>query len=55
MIGTGTGVLENKRTSGDYPNYRIVEIGQNTENSPGDLRTLAVTQNPEENYQLVMV
>ena len=35
--------LENKRTSGDYPNYYIIEIGQNTEKSPGDLRRLAVT------------
>ena len=34
----------NKRTSGDHPNYSIVEIGQNTEKSPGDLRRLAVTQ-----------
>ena len=24
------------RTSGDHPNYSIVEIGQNTEKSPGD-------------------
>ena len=28
-IGTGTGRLGIKRTSGDYPNYSIVEIGQN--------------------------
>ena len=34
----------NERTSGDHPNYSIVEIGQNTEKSPGDLRRLAVTQ-----------
>ena len=27
--------LGNKRTSGDYPNYRFIEIGQNTEKSPG--------------------
>ena len=30
-IGTGTGGLGNKRTSGDHPNYSIIEIGQNTE------------------------
>ena len=42
-IGTGTGGLGNKRTSGDYPNNSIVEFGQNTEKSPGDLRRLAVT------------
>ena len=27
---------------GDNPNYSIVEIGKNTEKSPGDLRRLAV-------------
>ena len=41
-IGTGTGGLRNKRISGDHPNYSIVEIGQNTKKSPGDLRRLAV-------------
>ena len=46
MIGSGTGRLGNKRTSGDHPNYSIVEIGQNTEKRPGDLRKLAVTQPP---------
>ena len=34
----------------DCPNYSIVEIGQNTENSPGDLRRLTVTQTPVENH-----
>ena len=33
----------------------IVKIGQNTEKSPGDLRTIAVTQIPGENYQLTLV
>ena len=37
-IGTGTGGLGNKRTSGHHPNYSIVEISQNTKKSPGDLR-----------------
>ena len=50
--GTGTGGLGNKRTSGDYSDYSIVEIGQNTEKSPGDLR-LAVTQTQVANHQLV--
>ena len=27
----------NKRTRGDHPNYYIIENGQNTEKSPGDL------------------
>ena len=34
MIHKGTGGLGNKWTSGNYPNYSIVEIGQNTEKSP---------------------
>ena len=54
-IGTGTGRLRNKRTSGDHPNYSIVEIGQNTKKSPGDLRRLAVTQTPVENHHLALV
>ena len=36
-FGTGTGGLVNKKMSGDHPNYCIIKIGQNTENSPGDL------------------
>ena len=30
--------------SGEHPNDSIIEIGQNTEESPGNLRKLAVTQ-----------
>ena len=37
---------------GDCPNYIIVEIGQNTEKSPGDFRRLAVTQTLVKNHQL---
>ena len=33
MIDTATGGLRNKRTSGNHPNYSIVEIGLNTEES----------------------
>ena len=53
--GTGTRGLRNKRTSGDHPNYSIVEIGKNTEKSPGDKRGLAVTQALGENHQLTLV
>ena len=53
-IGTETGGLGNKRSSGDHPNNSIVEIGQNTKKSTGDLRKLAVTQTPVENYQLTL-
>ena len=31
------------RTSGDHPNYHIIENGQKTEKSPGDLRRLTIT------------
>ena len=48
MIGKGTRGIENKRTSGDHPNYSIIEIGQNTEKSPGDLRRHGVIQTPVE-------
>ena len=51
----GTGRFRNWRTSGDHPNYSIVEVGQNTEKSPGDFRRHAVTQTPVNNHQLKMV
>ena len=51
-IFKGNRGLENKRTSGDNPNYSIIENVQNTEKSPGDLRKLAVTQTPVKNYQI---
>ena len=41
----GTG--GNKRTSGDHPNYSIVEIGQNTEKSPGDFKTCCLSNSSE--------
>ena len=62
-LGTGTknwykdwrtGGLENNGTSGDHPNYSIIEIGQNTEKSPRDLRKLAVTQTSVKDYQLML-
>ena len=40
-LGTVTkGLVHDWRTRGDPPNYSIVEIGQNTEKSPGDLLLL---------------
>ena len=47
-----TGVHENKRLSGDHPNGSIIDNGQNTEKSPGDLRLLAVNQIPVKNHQV---
>ena len=49
MITKGTGGLGSWRTGGDHPNYYIIENGQNTEKSPGDLMRLAVTQTPVKN------
>ena len=49
VIGSGTGGLGNKKTCEDHPNYYIVEIGQNTEKSSGDLSRLV------ENHQLTLV
>ena len=54
-IGSRIGRLGNNRTGGDCPNYSIVEIGQNTEKSPGDLRRLVVAQTPVRNHQLMLV
>ena len=39
------------RTSGDHPNYSIIENGQNTEKSLRDLRRLAITQSPVKDHQ----
>ena len=51
----GTEGVGSWRTSGDHPNYSIIENGQNTEKSPGDLRRLAVTQTPVKDYQLTLI
>ena len=42
-----TGECGNEKTSGDHLNYCIIEIGQNTEESPGDLRRLAHSDSNE--------
>ena len=43
------------KTKRGYPNYSIVDISQNTEKSPGDLRRHAVTQTSVKDYQLTLV
>ena len=35
------GLVKGQRTSGDHPDYIIIKIEQNTEKSPGDLRSLS--------------
>ena len=54
-INKGTGGLGNKRMSGDHPNDYIIEIGQNTEKSPGDLRRLVVTHTSVRNHHLTLI
>ena len=54
-FGSGTGSLGDKRMRGDHSDYSIIEIGQNTEKSLGDLRRLVVTQTPVKDYQLRLV
>ena len=50
IIGFG-----NERSSGDNPNYSIVEIGQNTEKSPGNLRRLFASQTPVKDHRLTLM
>ena len=50
-----SGGLGKKRASGNYPNYCIIEIGQNTEKSPRDLSRLAVSQIPVKDHQLTLM
>ena len=35
-------------------NYSIIENGQNTQKSPGDLRRLALAKTPGKNHQLTL-
>ena len=51
MIIKGPGGLGGWRSNGDYPNDSIIENSHNTEESPGDLRRLAVTPTPVKIYQ----
>ena len=52
-INKRTGGLGNK--SGNHPHYCIIEIGQNTERRPGDLKRFAVTQTPVKDHQLTLM
>ena len=48
VVGKGFEISENHR------DYSIVEIGQNTEKSPGDLRRFFDTQTPVKGLQLTL-
>ena len=54
-MSTKTGGIGNNGTGGHCSNYSIVEIGQNKEMSPGDLRRLAVAQTLVENHQFTLM
>ncbi len=54
-IKKGTEGLGNNRMRRDPLNYCIIEISQNTEKSPGDLRRLFVTQTPVKDHQLTLM
>ena len=51
-IGKEPGRFENIRTRRDHPDYSIIMISQNTEESPGYLRRLSVSQTSVRNHQL---
>ena len=51
----GTVTKGGGRKSGEHPNYIIIDNGQNTEKSPGDLGILTVTQTPVKNHQLKLM
>ena len=53
-LSKGTGGLGNRRTSGNHSNFYIIENGQNTEKSPGDLKRLAVTSTLVKNQLKLM-
>ena len=55
IIGAKTRGLGNDEMGRDCPNYSIIEISQNTEKSPGDLKRLAVTQPPVKDHQLMLM
>ena len=48
-------VMWNKRKNRDRPENWMVEIGQNTEKGPGDLRRIFVSQSPVKSHQLTRV
>ena len=55
VLGTVTKGLVKGLESGGYLNDSTVEIGQNAEKSPEDLRRLGITQIPVKDHQLMMV
>ena len=54
-LGKGARKLRNQKRNRDHLNYCIVEINQNTEESPGSSWWLTIIQNPVRNHQLTLV
>ena len=54
-LGKETGKIGRQGKNRDYPDYRTVGIGQNTEKSPENLSRLAVTHPPVKDHQPPMV
>ena len=54
-LGKRNRSIGNQRTNRDHLDDSIVEIGQNTDKSPGGMRRLAVTQIPVNDHQLTLV
>ena len=52
MITKGTGGLGSWWTSGDHPDYYIIENDQNPEKCPVDFRKFGFTQTPGKNHHL---
>ena len=46
IIRTETGSIRNQRKNRGNPDYKIVQIGQNTQMARGDLRRLTATYSP---------
>ena len=57
MLGTVSKGLERAWNGwkSDFSEYCIVEIGQNTQKNPKDLKTLTVTQTPVKDHDLTLV
>ena len=54
-ISKGLVRIGNRKRSGDYSNYGPVEVSQNTDEIPGDLRRLAISQTWVKDYQQTLM
>ena len=54
-LGRKTGGILNQMKNQDHTDYRMVNIGQYTEESPRYLKKLAIIQTPVNNHQLTLM